>query len=93
MSLFLKYFNLRERLRSLFRRGEHGIDGVNVAALLGDLRDFCCYGRSTVVVNKQGVYDPLATAHNEGKREVYLRIIANLDLSDEALNKLKELEE
>lgn len=92
MSLYLKYFNLRQRFRSLFWAGDRGKADGNVAAVLADLREFCRAESSCVVIGKDGRVDTHATAVAEGRREVYLRIIQTLNLSDATLNKLKEQE-
>ena len=92
MSLYLKFFNLRQRFRALFWDGNRGKDDGNVAAVLGDLREFCRADSSCVVIGKDGRVDTHATAVAEGRREVYLRIIQTLNLSDATLNKMKEQE-
>lgn len=92
MSMFLKYFNLRQRFRSLFWAGDRGKGDGNVAAVLADLREFCRAESSCVVIGKDGRVDTHATAVAEGRRETYLRIVAMLQLTDEQLNKLKEQE-
>ncbi len=90
MSLYLKFWNLRESFRAVFRTErpapKHG------QALLDDLRDFCRADTSCIVIGKDGRVDTHATAVCEGRREVYLRIMQTLNLSDETLHKMKEQE-
>lgn len=91
MSLFLKYWTLRERFRDVFWRGVRKPDAVKT--VLDDLREFCRADTSCIVVAKDGRIDTHATAVAEGRREVFLRILQQLNLSDEVLNKLKEHED
>jgi hypothetical protein len=63
-----------------------------VATMLDDLREFCRADASCAVIGANGQYDTHATAVAEGRREVWLRIQSILNLSDEALNRMKELE-
>lgn len=91
MSLFLAWWNKRHAFRNVFRLGSRRLD--DVGAVIADLRKFCRADVSCVVVGKDGHIDTHATAVAEGRREVFLRIVQLLDLSDEALHKMKELEE
>jgi hypothetical protein len=91
VSLFLKFWNLRERFRDVFWR--HSRKPEDVKTVLEDLREFCRADVSCVVVAKDGRIDTHATAVAEGRREVYLRIMQQLNLSDEVLNKMKEHED
>ena len=76
----------------MFWSGERGKDDANVATLLNELRDFCRADSSCVVVAKDGHIDTHATAVAEGRREVWLKIVTILNLSDEQLNRIKEQE-
>lgn len=88
MSLFVKYWNLRERFRAVFWQGS--TEERDVRAVLSDLREFCRADQSCVVVAKDGHIDTHATAIAEGRREVWLRLVQTLNLSDETLQRLKE---
>lgn len=90
MSQYLRWWNLREAYRSVFRRGERYPRMTK--AVLDDLKEFCRADSTSIVVAKDGHIDTHATAVCEGRREVYLRIIATLNLSDEDLQRMKELE-
>lgn len=90
MSMFLKFWNLREHYRALFWRGDAG--EAHVRAMINDLREFCRADQSCVVVGKDGRIDTHATAVAEGRREVWLRITQTLNLSDETLQRFKEQE-
>ena len=90
MSMFLKFWNLREHYRALFWRGE--AHEAHVRAMINDLREFCRADQSCVVVGKDGRIDTHATAVAEGRREVWLRITQTLNLSDETLQRFKEQE-
>ena len=46
--------------------------------VLADLEEFCCANSTTMTGN-----DPIQLARNEGRRQVYLRIIRALNLSPE----------
>lgn len=85
-TLFQRLWNRRNSYRQAFG-GEHG------RRVLADLREFCRADTSCVVVGKDGRIDTHATVLAEGRREVWLRIVETLNLSDEALLKLKEIED
>lgn len=59
--------------------------------VLADLRRFCRYGESPLVVStvRQQV-DPIATAVQIGRQEMFQRIITHLHFDDAQLLKLKE---
>ncbi len=89
-SQYLRWFNLRALYRHVFER-----EATPEAAgkLLADLKEFCRADVSCIVVGQDGHIDQYATAVAEGRREVYLRIREVLNLSDDALNRMKELED
>ena len=89
-SLFNRWWNLRHVYREVMRFGSR--DPVHVKPLLEDLREFCRADQSCIIVAKDGHIDQYATAVAEGRREVYLRICSTLNLSDEALNRMREME-
>ena len=75
----------------LAESGELSPDGEIV---LADLKKFCRATASTVVVSPVSrSVDPIATAMAEGRREVWLRIMAHLHLEDRAVINLEEKEE
>lgn len=86
----LRWWNLREAYRAVFVR--EAPTQKQTATLLGDLREFCRADASCVVIGRDGHIDTHATAVCEGRREVYLRIVATLNLSDDQLLKMKELD-
>lgn len=90
MSLFIKFWNLREHYRSVFWRGD--VQEAHVKAIINDLREFCRADQSCVVVAKDGHIDTHATAVAEGRREVWLRITQTLSLSDDTLQRFKDQE-
>lgn len=90
MSLYVKFWNLRESFRAVFRQQD--TRPKHVVAMLDDLRDFCRADSSCIVIGKDGRVDTHATAVAEGRREVYLRIMQTLDLSDATLLKMREQE-
>jgi len=53
--------------------------------VLADLRRFCMADKTTFVPN-----DPQASALGEGRREVWLRIQAHINLTDAEIKSLKE---
>lgn len=89
-SNFTRWWNLREAYRAVFQRKPQR---VHITRLLDDLREFCRADQSCIVVAKDGHIDTHATAVAEGRREVFLRIQATLNITDEDLNRMKELEE
>ena len=86
MNLFTRLWNRRNHYRAVF----HSEAGMKV---LADLREFCRADTSCVVVSKDGKIDTHATLLAEGRREVWLRITETLNLSDDALLKLKEIDD
>lgn len=85
-SLYERFWNRRKAYRDVF--------GNEVGTrVLADLRGFCCADSSCVVVGKDGKIDTHATVLAEGRREVWLRIVETLNLTDETLLKLKEIED
>lgn len=90
MSLYTKFWNLRESFRAVFRDNEPA--PVHTRAILDDLREFCRAETSCIVIGKDGRVDTHATAVAEGRREVYLRIMQTLNLSDAVLHTMKEQE-
>jgi len=85
-SLYERFWKHRKAYRDVFGN-EAG------TRVLADLRAFCCADSSCVVVGKDGKIDTHATVLAEGRREVWLRIVETLNLTDETLLKLKEIED
>lgn len=85
-SVYLKYWNLRAAFRALFARKPDTKAGF---LALEDLAEFCRADRSCVQFGKDGRVDTHATAVAEGRREVYLRILQTLNLTDTQLLKLR----
>jgi len=79
-----KHSHRRTAFRSCFLApdGRPSIDGEIV---LADLRRFCKAADSSFVPG-----DPHATALNEGRREVWNRIMAHLYLSDDTIASIVE---
>jgi len=91
MSNYLRFWNLRRVYRAVFE--QHSTKPEHTKPLIDDLREFCRADTSCVVVAKDGHIDTHATAVAEGRREVFLRIMQTLRLSDEVLHKMKESED
>lgn len=89
-SQFYRWLNLRRVYRAVFERGVR--EPKAVKTMLDDLREFCRADQTCVVVGANGQVDTHATVLAEGRREVWLRIQSILNLSDDALNRIKELE-
>lgn len=87
-SLFVKFTNLRASFRALVK-GEAKAGHL----ALDDLAEFCRADRSCIVVGKDGRVDTHATAVAEGRREVYLRILQHLNLTDAQLLRLRTEED
>ncbi|MBU9378712.1 hypothetical protein [Burkholderia gladioli] len=89
LSRFLRYFNRRAHYRRCFF-DESGRLSAAGDAVLADLAVFCRADRSTVMTSPvQRTVDPLATCVAEGRREVYVRILQILSMTDAQLNSLK----
>jgi hypothetical protein len=89
-SQFHIWLNKRRIFRWVFLRENR--DPRVVKSMLDDLREFCRADSSCSTFDRNGTYDTHASAILEGRREVWLRITSILNLSDEALNRMKELE-
>lgn len=76
-------FWARLKLRSHYR----GVFGPTQSTqiVLADLARFCYATKSTFMINRAGHADPVAMAMAEGRREVFNRIRAMLNLSDQRL--------
>jgi DNA-binding transcriptional regulator/RsmH inhibitor MraZ len=66
------------------------LDNYDTVMVLNDLRKFCGADSSSIRIGSTGNIDPLAMAVAEGRREVWLRIQAQLHLSEQDLERLKE---
>ena len=83
---------LRKR-RYAYRRLFLGDDGLNAdgQTVLADLAKFCRANNSTAIVSPVSrSVDPIAMAMAEGRREVFLRIIAHLHLDERVKINLNE---
>lgn len=89
-SQFHRWFNLREAYRAIFQRNKP--TRTTIETLLADLREFCRADTTCIVVAKDGHIDTHATAVAEGRREVFLRIQATLNISDDDLARMRSLE-
>lgn len=89
---------LIERIRKrryAYRRMFLGENGLNAdgQTVLADLAKFCRANSSTAVVSPiSRSVDPIATAMAEGRREVWLRIMAHLHLDERIKMNLNEEE-
>ena len=63
--------------------------------VLADLRKFCFFDSTTGLKrhNTENSIDPLMMARNEGRREVYIRILRQLNTDENAIIKLIEGDE
>ena len=75
-----KLFNRREAYRALFV-GPDGALSPYGRKVLEDLAKFCRADRSTATISPVNrTIDPYAMAIAEGRREVYLRILASINM-------------
>lgn len=88
-SQHIRWWNLREAYRAVFRRNA---TPQQTKTVIDDLAEFCRASESCIVIGRDGHIDTHATAVCEGRREVFLRIQQTLNLSDDALIRMKELE-
>jgi hypothetical protein len=73
--------------------GENGQLSADGQAVLADLAKFCKANQSTAVVSPiSRTVDPIASALAEGRREVWLRIMAHLHIEDRVIFNLNEEE-
>lgn len=90
----LRAWNLRDAFVRFFRgqtRNEAGELTPDVARVMADLNEFAFASASCVMFDKDGRVDPIATARNEGRREVLLRIEQHLAVTDAELHKLRRI--
>ena len=73
-----------------FKREGTGEVHVAAAAVLKDIGHFCGAYKSTIKHTATGSVDPLAMAHAEGQRSVYLFIQRRLRLTDEQILNMTE---
>lgn len=82
------------RRKYAYRRlllSEDGIPNADAEIVLADLAKFCKANQSTAVVSqKSQQVDPVASALAEGRREVWLRIMAHLHLDERVKLNLNE---
>jgi len=81
------------RRRYSYRRLFLGEDGLNAdgQVVLADLAKFCRANSSTAVVSPiSRSVDPIASAMAEGRREVWLRIMAHLHIDERVVFNLNE---
>lgn len=65
--------------------------GASTDAVLADLRRFCRFGETPIAVSAvMQQVDPIATAKNIGRAEVFSRIVHFLHIDDSQLLKMKE---
>ena len=78
-------FRRRMAYRHLFAHGPA------TDIVLADLARFCYANRPTTVVSPiSRQVDPIASAIAEGRREVWLRLMGHINLSDDVVTNLKE---
>jgi hypothetical protein len=81
------------RRRYAYRRLFLGDNGLNAdgQVVLADLAKFCRATSSTAVVSPVSrSVDPIATAMAEGRREVWLRLMAHLHIDERVVFNLSE---
>lgn len=82
----------RSSYRALFLHPQGGLAPAS-EIVLADLRRVCCTDRPTTVVDRDGRVDPIATARNEGKREIWIRVQQALHLDDAKIMSLMDAAE
>ena len=81
------------RRRYSYRRLYLGEDGLNAdgQVVLADLAKFCRANSSTAIVSPVSrSVDPIAMAMAEGRREVWLRLMAHLHIDERVVFNLNE---
>ena len=88
--LLERILHRRRNYRLLFLDGDNKPNRA-AEVVLADLRRFCRAQSSTAAINPlTRSIDPLAMAMAEGRREVWNRIQAHLNLSDREITHLQE---
>lgn len=74
-----------ERLRTRSQAYKAVFSGVHGEKVIADLTKYCHHNTPTFVPN-----DPYSTAFAEGRRDVFNRILAQLDLTESQLSRIQE---
>lgn len=91
MTFWNKQWYRFSKKASLYQRV---FSGREAEFVLADLAKFCHMGRPTTKVNPiSGAVDSHATLQAEGRREVFLRILAHLNLTHEDVARMRQIEE
>jgi hypothetical protein len=81
----------RSRAYKVTFLGDKGEPLNGARQVLADLKRFCHVDRPTIkIAHGTGMIDPIASAVAEGRREVWLRIQAMLNLSETQVQLLQE---
>jgi hypothetical protein len=86
----IRWWNLREAYRAVFRRNDRAPRWTR--PVLADLKDFCAPDSVPLRVGKDGHTDMYQTGIVAGRLEVWHRVQQVLNLSDDDLNRMKEIE-
>jgi hypothetical protein len=85
-----RILNRKHAYRSVFLDADGNVNR-NAEIVLADLRKFCRATSTTVMVSPVSKsIDPLAMAMAEGRREVWLRLIAHLHIDEKQVFNLEE---
>jgi hypothetical protein len=79
----------RRAYQRLFLRDDK-LPNADAVTVLADLKRFCRADSSTMRMDSTGRADPIAMAYAEGRREVWLRIMAHLHLEERETINLRE---
>lgn len=90
MENWLKWWRIRDAYRELFHRNTRELGKIYPA--LTDLREFCAPDTVPLRVGKDGHTDLYQTGIVAGRQEVWHRVCQTLALTDEQLERLKEIE-
>lgn len=84
---WMEIANRRLRKGSAYKECFNGQGGKltdSGSIVMEDLARFCYGTKTTAIATSNGI-DPIASAQAEGRRQVYLRIMAHLHMSDSAI--------
>lgn len=87
-----RILNKRRNYRACFMDDIGKTPTVPGEAVLMDLARYCYGHKTTTMVSSNGTIDPIASAIAEGRRQVYLRILAMCQLPDSAILEALERE-
>lgn len=90
IDLLAKKFRWRRDAYQAVFEPENELQKEWADAVLADLSNFCGMRKPSIRADNTGRVDPIATAFAEGRRDVFLRILSHMKITDDQLYELAE---